>query len=106
MPESKPRNVRKRYTNQFKKQIVELCLAGHKCKRDIADEYDLPESILYEWIKRYKQYGTFDQPSIRATKETDVDRLKRRIKHLELENKILKDVALMLKTSPEQSSEQ
>lgn len=104
MPD-KSRAVRKRYTNQFKKQIVELCLAGHKCKRDIAEEYDIPESILYEWLRRYKTYGTFTRSSMRTSKETETERLKKRIKHLELENSILKDVALMLNNKPQKSSE-
>lgn len=92
----KPRTVRKQYTSQFKEQIVKLCKAGHKCKRDIAEEYDIPESILYEWIKRYDTYGTFDKASIRLAKETDLERLQKENAQLRMENDILKRVALML----------
>ena len=73
-------------------------------KRDIADMYDIPESILYDWIKKYKQYGTFDRAEIRQAKETDLERLEKRVKRLEMENAILKDVALMLENLDQKPS--
>lgn len=91
------REVRKVYTNAFKEQIVQLCQAGHKCKRAIAEEYDIPESIMYEWIRLYNKYGTCDQATIRKAKETDIDRLRKENERLKMENDILKHVALMLK---------
>lgn len=97
--QQKPDNswqYRRRYTPEFKQQIVELCLIEGAIKREIADRYDIPESILYEWIKTYRKYGTFNKDTIRASKETEVERLKKQIDKLKLENSILKDVALML----------
>lgn len=96
MPSKESRQVRRVFTPQFKEQIVRLSLAGHKCKRDIAEEYDITESMLYEWIRIYKKYGTFDKKTIRESKTTDVERLEKRIKYLEMENDILKQAALML----------
>lgn len=103
MSEGKVRTPRKTYTANFKKQIVELCKLGNKTKRDIAEEYDIPESIMYEWIRTYDKYGTFDKPTVRKLKETDVERLEKRIKQLEMENDILKHVALMLKKEEKRS---
>lgn len=101
----KPRQYRKQYSPAFKKQIVELCLVEGTVKRNIADEYDIPESILYDWIKNYKRYGTFNKTEIRQAKETDLERLEKRVKRLEMENAILKDVALMLEHLPQKSSD-
>ncbi len=99
------RQYRRRFTPEFKKQIVELCQVDGAIKRDIAERYDLPESILYEWLKNYKRYGTFDRATIRASKETEVERLKEQIAKLELENSILKDVALMLNKNLQKNSD-
>lgn len=103
-PKQQLRPVRRVFTPQFKEQVVKLSLAGHKCKRDIAEEYDITEGMLYEWIKTYKKYGTFDRQAIKESKTTDVERLEKRIKYLEMENDILKHVALMLKTEGPNSS--
>lgn len=96
MSEKQPRQVRRVFTTQFKEQVVKLSLMGHKCKRDIAEEYDITEGMLYEWIKIYKKYGTFDKRIIRDSKTTDIERLEKRIQYLEMENDILKQAALIL----------
>jgi len=92
----KKRAVRKTYTENFKKQIVELCKIGNKCKRDIADEYDIPESALYDWIRNYKLYGTCNKAAIKQAKMTEVERLQKENKQLKMENDILKAAALIL----------
>jgi len=104
-PKDGTRQYRRVYTPAFKKQIVELCKIEGTVKRDIADKYDIPESALYEWIKNYDRYGTFDKATMRASKETEVERLKKRVAKLELENSILKDVALMLNKNQTLSSD-
>lgn len=96
MSNKEPRLVRRVFTPQFKEQVVKLSLMGHKCKRDVAEEYDITESMLYDWIKTYKKYGTFDKKAIRESKTTDIERLEKRIKYLEMENDVLKQAALML----------
>ena len=100
------RIYRKQYTPEFKLQIVELCKVEGTVKRDIADKYDIPESILYEWIKTHDKYGTFDRAKIRDIKLTKVEKLEKRIERLELENSILKDVALILENLHQKSSDQ
>lgn len=104
MPTRKQRAVRKVYTDNFKRQIVELCQIGNKCKRDIAEEYDIPESALYEWIKNYKRYGTCNKTAIRQAKMTEVERLQKEVKQLKMENDILKAAALILNERGQQPS--
>lgn len=104
MSDKQPRQVRRVFTPQFKEQLVKLSLMGHKCKRDIAEEYDITEGMLYEWIRIYKKYGTFDKRAIRESKTTDVERLEKRIKYLEMENDILKRAALMFGSGTMESS--
>ena len=42
----------KRYTEEFKRQIIDLYLAG-KPIAQLADEYGLVEQTIYKWIKNY-----------------------------------------------------
>lgn len=99
------RQYRKQYSPEFKQQIVELCKVPGTVKREIAERYDIPESILYEWIKTFDRYGTFDRSKIRESKLTEVEKLEKRIERLELENTILKDVALMLENFKQTNSD-
>lgn len=100
----KPRKYRRQYTPEFKRQIVELCKVEGTVKRDIADQYDIPEGLMYEWIKAYDRYGTFDRTEMRAAKLTQVERLQKQVKRLEMENSILKDLALMLENLKQKPS--
>lgn len=95
---TKPRQVRRKYTSEFKEQIIKLCAAkkGETTVRDIIEEYGIPESVYYEWKRLYDKYGTLDRQVIRERKQTDLEKLEARVKRLEMENDILKRVALML----------
>lgn len=104
--QTKTRQCRRHFSPEFKQQVVELCKIEGTVKRDIADKYDIPESILYEWIKNYDKYGSFDRATIRDAKLTKVERLEKRIERLELENNILKDLALMLENLHQKPSDQ
>ena len=42
----------KRYTEEFKRQIVDLYTAGIPVKQ-LADEYGLVEQTIYKWMKEY-----------------------------------------------------
>lgn len=95
---TKPRQVRKAYTKEFKEQIIKLCAAKKKetTVRDIIEEYGIPESVYYEWKRIYDKYGTLDRRVIREGNKTELEKLEERVKRLEMENDILKHVALML----------
>lgn len=99
---NKARQYRKQYSPAFKQQVVELCKVKGAVKRDIAERYEISESMLYEWIKCYDKYGTFDRAELREAKMTQVERLEKRIERLELENNILKDTALILERMKQQ----
>lgn len=103
--EQQPRQYRKQYSPAFKQQVVELSKVKGAVKRDIAERYEISESMLYEWIKCYDKYGTFDRAKLREAKMTKVERLEKRIERLELENNILKDAALILERMKQREQE-
>lgn len=95
---TKPRPVRRTYTKEFKEQILCICAnkKGVTTVRDIIEEYGIPEGVYYEWKRLYNKYGTLDRQIIRKRNKTESDQLKEQIKQLQMENDVLKHVALML----------
>lgn len=69
----------RKYSDEFKKQIVGLYNSGKPAK-EIRLEYDLHPSVLYQWIKRFNQSGSFEIKDNRSEEE-------QRLIQLEKENK-------------------
>lgn len=86
----------RKYTEEFKKQIVELYENG-KSVIDLAREYGLVEQTIYKWIHRYEPFEKNEQGE--AVTQADVKAMQRRIAELEMENEILKKAtAIFAKT--------
>jgi transposase len=77
----------KRYTEEFKKQIVELYQNG-KAVSILAREYGLIEQTIYKWIHRYEPIAKNSEGEV--VTHADVKVMQRRIAELEMENEILK----------------
>ena len=87
--------TRKRYSEDFKKQIVELYNSG-KPVLNIEREYDLHASVIYGWIKRYNKSGSFKASENRTPEEKRLIELEKENRQLKMENDILKQAALIM----------
>lgn len=77
----------KKYTEDFKKHIVELYQNGGSVIQ-LASEYGLVEQTVYRWIHRY---GTIcKNEEGQNISEMDIRAMQKRIAKLEMENEILK----------------
>jgi len=86
----------RKYTEEFKKQIVELYENG-RTVIDLAREYGLVEQTIYKWIHRYEPFAKNEQGE--TVTQADVKAMQRRIAELEMENEILKKAtAIFAKT--------
>ena len=86
----------RKYTEEFKKQIVELYENG-RTVIDLAREYGLIEQTIYKWIHRYEPFAKNEQGE--AVTQADVKAMQKRIAELEMENEILKKAtAIFAKT--------
>src|SRR5690625_3291790 len=83
--------MKKRYPKQFKINAVHEVIHNKKKVKDVAADLQIPTQTLYNWIKIYKQDGTFHGSGHR--KNTD----KRRIHQLEVEHAILKHALFLPK---------
>lgn len=89
------RRKRREFTDDFRKQIVDLYHAG-KRRADLVREYDLTETSLDRWIKNYNNSGSFKTKDNRSEAENELIRLQKEVKQLRMENDILKQAALIL----------
>lgn len=86
----------KKYTKEFKAQIVALYQSG-KTPGDIVREYELSShSLISTWVKQFETSGKFTVADNRSILEKELIELKKRNKQLEMENDILKQAALIM----------
>ena len=86
---------RRKFTDEFKEQIVQLYLNG-KSKSEIRKEYDLYASTLDNWIKQHQDTGSFKTKDNLSDAEKELIELRKKNKQLEMENDILKQAALIM----------
>lgn len=80
-------NHPRKFTEEFRRQIVQLYLAG-KPRGELMAEYDLGSSTLSRWIKCYGEAGVTTEVAADAT-------LERENKRLRMEAGVSKQAALM-----------
>ena len=86
---------RRTFNPEFKSQIVLLYQNG-KRKCDIIREYDIAPSLLDKWIKQAESSGSFKEKDNRTDEQNELIALRKRVAHLEMENDILKQAALIM----------
>lgn len=76
----------RRYTEEFKKQIVELYQAGSSVNH-LSGEYGVSKVTIYKWIKNF---STSEELGLNQKHSKEYHAMKKRISELEMENEILK----------------
>lgn len=90
-----PKNQRRTFTTEFKKQMVQLYENG-KTRAAIVEEYDLTASALDRWIKQAQTTGSFKEKDNRSAEENELIVLRKEIQRLKMEVDILKQAALIM----------
>jgi transposase len=88
-------NRSKRYTEEFKKQIVEL-VKGGKSPMEVVKEYNVARSTVNKWVKDYTTSGSFKAKDNRTQEENELIKLRKENQRLKMENDILKQAALIM----------
>lgn len=84
----------RRFSDEFKRQIVDLVNAG-KPKADVMREYDLGKSTLDRWVKAINATGSPHAADNRTPEENRLIELERENKRLRMEVDVLKQAALI-----------
>ncbi len=93
---AKKRTARKRrsFTPEFKADAVRLCRAGDRTVAQVAQDLDLTETALRDWVKRADEAGeALSTDTLNATERDELKELRKRVKRLEMEREILKKAA-------------
>jgi transposase len=85
--------ARKYYTEEFKRQIVELKLSGRSAG-ELEREYKVTKTSIKAWVSQYANSGQFGTAANESEKE--LKSLRKENKQLRMENDILKQAALIL----------
>ena len=88
-------NRSKRYTEEFKKQIVGLVESG-KSPTEIVKEYNVARSTVNKWVKDYSKSGSFKAKDNRTKEENELIKLRKENQRLKMENDILKQAVLIM----------
>lgn len=85
---------RRTYSEAFKKQMVDLYLAG-KSRQELIREYELTPSAFDKWLLQQRTSGSFKEKDNLAPEQVELKELRKQNKQLEMENDILKQAALI-----------
>ena len=81
----------RQYTNQFKKESVELFLSGEKKLHLVAENLGLPTSTLRQWVNKHtKDIKSFTGTSNLTLEEAELSRLRKELADVKMERDILK----------------
>ena len=89
------RREKRVYTEEFKKQMVEL-FNGGKTRAEIVREYDLTGSAFDKWVSRINATGSSREADNRTPEQEELRRLRKENEKLKMEVDVLKQAALIL----------
>ena len=95
MTETKQRRKPRKYTDEFKQQLMDLYRSGRR-RCDICREYDISHSLFDKWVKQAESSGSFHETDNRTQEQEELIRLRKENQQLKMENDILKQAALIL----------
>jgi transposase-like protein len=86
---------RRVFSAEFKAEAVRLCRVGDRRPGQVAEDLDLTESALREWLKQApaEEPSGAKPASLSASERDELAELRKRVKRLEMEREILKKAA-------------
>ena len=93
-PGARKPKPRRKHSDEFKKGAVGLVLDGRKTVIEVARSLGLPESILFEWVRRAKVERAKGVPAaLDSDERAELMRLRRENVDLRMERELLKKAA-------------
>jgi transposase-like protein len=94
MDKKKQRRKRRAFTPEFRAEAVRLCKVGDRTITQVAEDLDLTETALREWVKRADvDMGKGPPEALTTAEREEMARLRREVKRLTMERDILKAAA-------------
>src|SRR5690606_3377131 len=90
-PKNKKRRARRKFTPEFKADVVRLCQTGNESIGEICRRLDLTETAVRAWVKQAEVDDLGGKPDALTTSEREeLVRLRRELKRVTQERDILK----------------
>ena len=86
---------KKRYDEEFKRHIVELYDAG-QTRAEVAKTYNLHPTSVSNWIKFYKNSGSFKAKDNLSEEQKQIRELEKQLKDRQMEIDILKKAIVVM----------
>jgi transposase len=95
MSRSKSRNpnrrVRRKFTSEFKADVVRLCQSGHESIGEVSRRLDLTETAVRAWLRQAEvDEGAGPPDALTTSEKEELVRLRRELKRVTQERDILK----------------
>ncbi len=86
---------RRKFTDEFKTEVVGLCLAGDRSVGQVARDLGISESVVQRWVQKVKAASgaTSSTGSLAAAEREELNRLRQENARLRMEREILKKAA-------------
>ena len=81
---------RRKFTQEFKLETVKLVKAGPRSISQVAQDLDLTESALRNWVRQY-DIDTGTQPGTTTAERQELQRLRAENRQLRMERELLKN---------------
>jgi len=85
---------RRKFTPEFKGEVVELCLRGDRSIGQVSRDLDLTETAVREWVRQAKvDAGCGPDGALTTSEKEELRRLRRENRQLREDREILKKAA-------------
>ncbi len=85
---------RRKYDPDFKRNAVLLSMESSRSVNEVADKLGIHKDLIYQWRKKYDQYGESAFPGngipILTPEQKQIRELEKKLKNTEMERDILK----------------
>lgn len=95
MAEQKQRRKLRKYTDEFKRQLVDLYHSG-KRRCDICREYNIAHPLFDKQVKQAENSGSSHEKDNRTPEQEELLKLRKELQQLMMGKDILKQAALTL----------
>jgi transposase len=86
-------STRRRFTDEYKANAVELVLSDSRTIAEIARSIDVHEMTLGKWVKKAKDAGQVPERPLNQNERAELERLREENKRLRMEAEFAKKVA-------------
>jgi len=83
-------NQRRRFSLEFKRQVVEELLSGISSPAQVSRKYEISGGLMYHWKKRYEQGKLGNEPNHPEALKDRIKELERMVDRLTMDNDFLK----------------